>query len=186
MGAVREKAAGSAHERHGPNPVNQRALRRLRNIESQVPGLQRMVEEEKYCVDILNQISAVRAALHSVGLLVVRRHVETCVSTGIEAGGTEKVEIIGESGRFGVWDSNPRALRRGIRGRAGPAAEIFCPPGRSVGNRRPVCFRTRGGARIGGEDAIPGLGRAFYRNGKHRIRAARPSRIRTRPPPRAE
>jgi DNA-binding FrmR family transcriptional regulator len=96
MEAVQEMTKSSTHEKHGPHPVDLRALRRLKNIEGQVRGLQRMVDEEKYCVDILTQISAVRAALHSVGMLILRRHVETCVSDAIKAGGTERVEIIDE------------------------------------------------------------------------------------------
>lgn len=96
MAAAQEKIEMSVHEKHGPHPVNLRALRRLKNIEGQVRGLQRMVDEEKYCVDILTQISAVRAALHSVGMLIMRRHVETCVSDAIETGGTDRVEIIDE------------------------------------------------------------------------------------------
>jgi len=98
--AAKEKTeAKSEHKRpakHGPHPVNERALRRLRNIEGQVRGLQRMVEEEKYCVDILTQISAVRAALHSMGMLILRRHVETCVADAIETGGTDRMQIIDE------------------------------------------------------------------------------------------
>jgi DNA-binding FrmR family transcriptional regulator len=96
MEAVKEKIESPVDEKQGPGPVNQRALRRLKNIEGQVRGLQRMVEEEKYCVDILTQVSAVRAALHSVGMLILRRHVETCVSDAIESGGTDRVEIIDE------------------------------------------------------------------------------------------
>jgi DNA-binding FrmR family transcriptional regulator len=97
MAAARKEAEASfAPDKHGPHPVNQKALRRLRNIEGQVRGLQRMVEEEKYCVDILNQISAVRAALNGVGALILRRHVETCVSDAIEAGGSERVAIVDE------------------------------------------------------------------------------------------
>ena len=96
MEAVQEALEVSAVEKHGPSPVNQKALRRLKNIEGQVRGLQRMIEEGKYCVDILTQISAVRAALHSVGMLILRRHVETCVSDAIEAGGTNRADIIDE------------------------------------------------------------------------------------------
>ena len=55
-----------------------------------------MVDEEKYCVDILTQISAVRAALNSAGMLILRRHVKTCVSDAIENGGTDRAEIIDE------------------------------------------------------------------------------------------
>ena len=69
---VNEKNEVTDHEKHGPHPVNQKALWRLKNIEGQIRGLQRMVEEEKYCVDILTQISAVRAALNSVGMIYVK------------------------------------------------------------------------------------------------------------------
>ena len=93
---VEKKKATGAHEKHGPHPVNQKALRRLKNIEGQVRGLQRMLEEEKYCVDILTQISAVRAALNSVGMVILRRHIDTCVADAIETGGAERVQIIDE------------------------------------------------------------------------------------------
>ncbi|MEE9308383.1 MAG: metal-sensitive transcriptional regulator, partial [Spirochaetia bacterium] len=69
---------------------------RLKNIEGQIRGIQRMVNEEKYCVDILTQVSAARAALHSIGMLILRRHVETCVSDAIETGGMDRAEIIDE------------------------------------------------------------------------------------------
>jgi len=82
--------------RRGPHPANLKALRRLKNIEGQVRGLQKMVAEEKYCADILTQVSAVRAALKSVGMVVLRRHIETCVSEAIRAGGEERTRIIDE------------------------------------------------------------------------------------------
>ncbi len=82
--------------RRGPHPANLKALRRLKNIEGQVRGLHKMVEEEKYCVDILTQVSAVRAALKSVGMLILQRHIETCVSEAIQAGGEERTRIIDE------------------------------------------------------------------------------------------
>ena len=83
-------------ERKGPAPVNRKAQLRLNRIEGQVRGLQRMVEEEKYCVDILTQISAVRAALKSTGMLILKRHVETCVADALEAGGADRAAIINE------------------------------------------------------------------------------------------
>ena len=54
-------------------------LNRLARIEGQVRGLQRMVEDDKYCVDILTQISAVTTALDRVGLRVLDSHVQGCV-----------------------------------------------------------------------------------------------------------
>lgn len=76
--------------------VTQNVLRRLRNIEGQVRGLQRMVEEDQYCIDILTQVSAVRSALNSVGMKVLRRHIDTCVTEAIKDGGEGKDEMIEE------------------------------------------------------------------------------------------
>lgn len=52
---------------------------RARRIAGQIGGIQRMVEEDRYCVDILNQISAVRSALDSLGVELLQGHLETCV-----------------------------------------------------------------------------------------------------------
>ncbi len=61
-------------------------LARLRRIEGQVRGILRMVEEERYCVDILTQLRAVRAALKRVEDSVLREHVEHCVAQAIQSG----------------------------------------------------------------------------------------------------
>jgi DNA-binding FrmR family transcriptional regulator len=81
-------------------------LARLRRIEGQVGGLVRMVEEQRYCVDILTQIRAVRAALKKVEDAVVRTHVEHCVAeatrSGTEAERRTKIdELVDVLGRFG-------------------------------------------------------------------------------------
>ena len=62
------------------------AAARLRRIEGQVRGLLRMVEDDRYCVDTLTQISAVRAALHRVEELILRDHVAHCVADAFAAG----------------------------------------------------------------------------------------------------
>lgn len=59
---------------------------RLRRIAGQVAGIQRMVEEDRYCVDVLLQIAAVRAALEQAGKLLLGAHVETCVRDAVESG----------------------------------------------------------------------------------------------------
>jgi CsoR family transcriptional regulator, copper-sensing transcriptional repressor len=59
---------------------------RLRRIEGQVAGLLRMVDEDRYCVDILTQINAVRAALHKVGEQILRDHVSHCVAGAFATG----------------------------------------------------------------------------------------------------
>lgn len=80
-------------------------LQRLRRVEGQVRGLVRMVEEERYCVDILTQLRAARAALRRVEESVLRDHVEHCVAQALESGNParqrEKVdELVGVLGRF--------------------------------------------------------------------------------------
>ena len=66
---------------------------RLRRIEGQVRGLQRMVEEDTYCIDILTQVNSVNAALKAVGMGLLDAHVRHCVRESIERGqGDEKVE----------------------------------------------------------------------------------------------
>ena len=68
-------------------------LARLRRIEGQVRGLQRMVEDERYCIDVLTQVSAVKSALENVSLLLLSDHVDHCVADAIRAGdGSEKVD----------------------------------------------------------------------------------------------
>ena len=59
---------------------------RLRRIEGQVRGVQRMVDEEAYCIDVLTQIASVVAALEKVGTILLRDHVEHCVRESIEKG----------------------------------------------------------------------------------------------------
>jgi CsoR family transcriptional regulator, copper-sensing transcriptional repressor len=66
---------------------------RLRRIEGQVRGLQRMVDEDTYCIDILTQLNSVNAALKAVGMGLLDAHVRHCVRDSIEQGeGDEKVE----------------------------------------------------------------------------------------------
>ena len=84
----------SHEEKRGPHPVNKEALKRLTSIEGQIRGIERMVENEKYCVDILTQISAARAALNRVGMLILKRHIKNCVSDAVKRGGTDGNEII--------------------------------------------------------------------------------------------
>jgi DNA-binding FrmR family transcriptional regulator len=64
-------------------------LKRLRRIEGQARGLQRMVEEEQYCIDILTQVSAMTKALQSVSLGLLDEHLNHCVVDAVAAGGEE-------------------------------------------------------------------------------------------------
>jgi DNA-binding FrmR family transcriptional regulator len=64
-------------------------LKRLRRIEGQSRGLQRMVSEEQYCIDILTQVSAMTKALQSVSLALLEEHMSHCVVEAARAGGPE-------------------------------------------------------------------------------------------------
>ena len=64
-------------------------LRRLRRIEGQARGLQRMVEEEQYCIDILTQVSAMTKALQAVALGLLEEHIASCVADAVRAGGPD-------------------------------------------------------------------------------------------------
>jgi DNA-binding FrmR family transcriptional regulator len=66
--------------------VRDRNLKRLRRIEGQVRGLQKMVDEDRYCADILTQISSVQEALRGVGRELMRNHLKHCATSAIKAG----------------------------------------------------------------------------------------------------
>jgi len=65
---------------------------RLRRIEGQVRGVQKMVDQEVYCVDVLTQISSVVSALEKVGTILLKDHVEHCVRESLESGNREKTD----------------------------------------------------------------------------------------------
>jgi CsoR family transcriptional regulator, copper-sensing transcriptional repressor len=83
------------------------ALKRLQRIEGQVRGLIRMVEEDRYCIDVVTQISAARAALRKVEEEVLHDHVAHCVENAIASGNkaeqrrkvAELMEVLGRTGR---------------------------------------------------------------------------------------
>ena len=72
-------------------------LKRLRRIEGQVRGLQRMVEDDTYCIDVLTQISASTKALQAVALRLLEDHLGHCVAGAIEAGGPQAQEKVREA-----------------------------------------------------------------------------------------
>ena len=67
-----------------------RNLKRLRRIEGQIRGLHKMVEDDRYCADILTQISSAHEALRAVGRELMRNHLKHCAATAIAAGGDER------------------------------------------------------------------------------------------------
>ena len=79
----------------GDDQVRQSVLTRLRRIEGQARGLQRMVEEDRYCVDIMTQIASVQAALEQVSVQLMENHLRHCVTEAIlEGKGEEKIREI--------------------------------------------------------------------------------------------
>ncbi|MFI9554560.1 metal-sensitive transcriptional regulator [Nonomuraea endophytica] len=74
---------------NGYTENKQEHLRRLRRIEGQARGLQRMVEDDKYCIDILTQVSAATSALQSFALALLEEHMAHCVAEATQKGGEE-------------------------------------------------------------------------------------------------
>jgi len=71
--------------------------KRLRRIEGQVRGLQRMVEEDRYCINILDQVSAATRALQSVSLELLEAHLAHCVADAVRVGGAEATDKLDEA-----------------------------------------------------------------------------------------
>jgi DNA-binding FrmR family transcriptional regulator len=83
------------HAGHGYLSNNHKAdyLRRLRRIEGQARGLQRMIEDEKYCIDILTQVSAMTSALQSVALGLLDDHLDHCVAEAVTNGDDAEAKL---------------------------------------------------------------------------------------------
>jgi len=75
-----------AHFRHSYTKDKRDLVTRLRRIEGQARGIQRLVEEEAYCLDVLQQVEALTAAADQVGLLLLEDHIDGCLSHAIESG----------------------------------------------------------------------------------------------------
>ncbi|HEU0052067.1 MAG TPA: metal-sensitive transcriptional regulator [Longimicrobium sp.] len=94
--ATTEPMAG--HEEHGGHAatvdpeLKEQALARLKRIEGQIRGLQRMVEEERYCADVLTQIASVHEALRGVGKLMMRNHLRHCITDALRSGDDSRAE----------------------------------------------------------------------------------------------
>lgn len=82
--------------------IKTNSLSRLKKIEGQIRGVQKMIESDRYCIDIINQITAAGKALNGVRLVVMKGHLETCVSDAIQSGNSnEKIdELIDTLYRF--------------------------------------------------------------------------------------
>lgn len=77
-------------------PNHSENLPRLNRISGQIDGIKKMIEEERYCVDIVNQIKAVRSALKSVERNILQKHIKHCVAASFKASKTEQEQKINE------------------------------------------------------------------------------------------
>lgn len=96
---MEDPTVSSARERHakGVDPdLKASNLRRLRRIEGQVRGLQRMVEEDRYCPDIMVQISAVHEALRTVGRALMQNHLKHCATRALTHGTQDEADAVYE------------------------------------------------------------------------------------------
>ncbi|MBQ9951000.1 MAG: metal-sensing transcriptional repressor [Clostridia bacterium] len=82
---------GCGRTKHTPRSEEQRKLldNRLNRIVGQLNGIRKMLDENRYCGDILTQIAAAESALQSMGYLILKEHMETCVTEGVRAGDDE-------------------------------------------------------------------------------------------------
>ncbi|MGZ4359675.1 MAG: metal-sensitive transcriptional regulator [Gaiellaceae bacterium] len=80
------------HAEHGYVPEKERLIKRLHRIEGQVRGIERMLAEERYCIDILTQISAATTALESLAFEILDDHVNHCVAGALSSGDPQAAE----------------------------------------------------------------------------------------------
>ena len=76
--------------------AKERNVKRLRRIEGQVRGLQKMVEEDRYCADVMTQIASVHEALRAVGRELMRNHLKHCATSAIQSGPEQAEEMYDE------------------------------------------------------------------------------------------
>ena len=101
--------ADPSHFRHAYSKDKAQLVRRLSRMEGQVRGIARMIEREEYCVDILQQTAALRAAVDAVSIMILEDHVQGCVRSAAERGEADK--YVDE-----VLDVVRRTLGRPVRG----------------------------------------------------------------------
>ncbi len=73
-------------------PTRREAVQRLNRIEGQVKGIKKMIEEGRYCVEVLGQISAVHEALRGVGKIIMRNYLGNCVTSSLRSGSSKKAK----------------------------------------------------------------------------------------------
>lgn len=89
-----EKSCPACTERvkHREDEETKNLINRLARIEGQIRGIRKMVEEERYCIDIINQVAAVSAAINSFNKVLLSAHIKSCVVEDIEKGSSQMVD----------------------------------------------------------------------------------------------
>lgn len=83
-------------EQNSYGPDKQDLIDRLNRIEGQVRGIRRMIDEDRYCVDVMQQIASMQAAADSVAMILLQDHVKGCVADGLRSGDESRVdEVVG-------------------------------------------------------------------------------------------
>jgi CsoR family transcriptional regulator, copper-sensing transcriptional repressor len=109
MGETTTAAGHGDNFRHSYSKDRAQLVRRLAKVEGQVRGIARMIERDEYCVDILQQTAALRAAVDAISILILEDHVQGCVRSAAERGEADK--YVDE-----VIDVVRRTLGRPVRG----------------------------------------------------------------------
>ncbi|MGB7117767.1 MAG: metal-sensitive transcriptional regulator [Anaerolineales bacterium] len=73
---------------------HENALRRLKNVEGHIRGIERMVEEDTYCIDVINQIQAVQAALSKINTMILNEHLNSCLITAVRGENVDERERV--------------------------------------------------------------------------------------------
>ena len=87
---MEHKCAHCAKKKERTEKEYKDLINRLNRIEGQVKGIQKMVDEERYCIDILTQISAIRSAINKVGSIILESHIKGCVVNSIKEDNSEE------------------------------------------------------------------------------------------------
>ncbi|HEX6750031.1 MAG TPA: metal-sensitive transcriptional regulator [Longimicrobium sp.] len=91
-----ETQTETRHAAHMEPELKKKALERLKRIEGQVRGLQRLVEEERYCGDVLVQVASVHEALRGVGKLLMRNHLQHCITGALQGDERDREQAYAE------------------------------------------------------------------------------------------
>lgn len=91
---MKNKCANCPNAKHMTNEEKQSIIKRLNVIEGQVRGIKQMVETDRFCEDVLTQVSAVSRSIKSIGNELLKMHVSTCVVNDLKSGNTDVIDDV--------------------------------------------------------------------------------------------